>query len=175
MEPVIETETEPIVEEPVEPVIPSLASVSNVAPPQSKATDPGEFPCGDCDFIAKNKLSERVIFLRGLSLEEMAIIYQSAEIMIYPSIFEGFGIPILEALFSKTPVITSEGGCFCEAGGPYSKYINPLSVSDIKEAIIEIQNSSELQSNMAEKGFEYAQNFTDNNIATNLMEVYTNL
>ena len=46
----------------------------------------------------------------------MAIIYQSADIMLYPSLFEGFGLPILEALFSKTPVITSKGGCFSESG-----------------------------------------------------------
>ena len=126
-------------------------------------------------FISKNNLSDRVIFLSDLSLKEMAVIYQSASIMIYPSIFEGFGIPILEALFCKTPIITSKGGCFSEAGGLNSKYINPLSVSDMKEAIIEIQNSSKLQQNMTEKGFEYAQKFTDDKIAKNLMEVYTDL
>ena len=126
-------------------------------------------------FIAKNKLSDRVLFLSGLSLEEMAVIYQSAQIMIYPSIFEGFGIPILEALFSKTPVITSQGGCFWESGGPNSKYINPLSVSDMKKAIIEIQNSPELQNTMVTKGFEHAQNFTDDKIAKNLMTIYNNL
>ncbi|MEE2700472.1 MAG: glycosyltransferase family 1 protein [Bacteroidota bacterium] len=126
-------------------------------------------------FITKHKLSDRVIFLSDLSLEEIAVIYQVANIMIYPSIFEGFGIPILEALFSKTPIITSEQGCFSEVGGLNSKYINPLSVSAMKEAIMEIQDSSELQHNMTEKGFEYAQKFTDDKIAKNLMEVYTNL
>ena len=95
--------------------------------------------------------------------------------MIYPSIFEGFGIPILESLFSKTPVITSKGGCFSEAGGKHSKYINPLSVEEMKEAILEIQNSTELQNSMSENGFEFAQKFTDDKIADNLMEVYRNL
>ena len=123
-------------------------------------------------FIAQNKLSNRVLFLSGLALEEMALIYQSAKIMIYPSIFEGFGIPIVEALFSKTPVITSQGSCFHETAGPNSKYINPLSSSNIKEAIIEIQNSTTLQNNMINKGFEYAQKFTDDKIAKNLMEIY---
>ena len=126
-------------------------------------------------FIAKHNFSDRIIFLSELHLEEMASIYQNAQTLIYPSIFEGFGIPILEALFSKTPVITSEGGCFSEAGGPHSKYINPLSVQEMKEAIIEIQNSIELQNTMTNNGFEYAQNFTDNKIAANLIEIYTNL
>ena len=126
-------------------------------------------------YIAKNNLSDRVMLLSRISLEEMTAIYQSALIMIYPSIFEGFGIPILEALFCKTPVITSKDGCFSEAGGPHSRYINPLSSKEMKEAILEIQNSKELQSKMTEKGFEHAQNFTDDKIATNLMEVYKGL
>ena len=126
-------------------------------------------------FISEHNLSDRVAFLSGLEIEEMAAIYQSAQMLIYPSIFEGFGIPILEALFSKTPVITSKGGCFSEAGGPNTKYINPLSVEQIKTAILEIQNSEALQNTMTEKGFEYAQNFRDDKIASNLMEVYTSL
>ena len=126
-------------------------------------------------FISKNNLSERVMFLSDLSLEEMAALYQSAQIMIYPSIFEGFGIPILESLFSNTPVITSKGGCFSEAGGSNSKYINPLSVYEMKKAILDIQNSTELQNTMKEKGFEYAQRFTDNKIAKSLMTVYNTL
>ena len=105
----------------------------------------------------------------------MAAIYQSAQMLIYPSIFEGFGIPILEALFSKTPVVTSKGGCFSEAGGPTTKYISPLSVEEMKVAILEIQNSSDLQKKMQTKGFEYAQNFTDDKIANNLMRIYTSL
>jgi len=126
-------------------------------------------------YIAKNNLSDRVMLLSRISLEEMTSIYQSALIMIYPSIFEGFGIPILEALFCKTPVITSKDGCFSEAGGPNTKYINPLSIQEMKEAIGEILNSSDLQKEMRTKGFEYAQNFTDDKIANNLMSVYKSL
>jgi glycosyltransferase involved in cell wall biosynthesis len=105
----------------------------------------------------------------------MAAVYQNAQMLIYPSIFEGFGIPILEALFSKIPVISSKDGCFVEAGGSYTKYIDPLSVREMKEAILEIQNSTDLQNTMISKGFEYAQNFTDRNIAANLFQVYKTL
>ena len=114
-------------------------------------------------------------FLSGISLENMAAIYQSAQIMIYPSIFEGCGIPILESLFSKTPVITSKGGCFSEVGGLYSKYINPQSIKEMKKAILEIQASTKLQKFMAEKGFDYAQNYTNDRISANLMSVYNTL
>ena len=126
-------------------------------------------------FITKNNLSNRVIFLSELSLQEMAAIYQSAQIMIYPSIFEGFGIPILESLFSKTPVITSKGGCFSESGGKGSKYINPLSVNEMKNAIQEIQNSTKIQNTMIKKGIEHSQKFTDEKISINLMSVYNRL
>ena len=126
-------------------------------------------------YIREHNLQDRVSFLSELELEEMAAIYQKSEIMIYPSVFEGFGIPILEALFSKTPVITSQGGCFSETGGEYSKYINPLSVEDMKSTILEILNTPELQEQMATKGFEYAQNFRDDKVAENLMNIYKNL
>ncbi len=126
-------------------------------------------------YINKNNLSNRVVFLKNIPLNDMAAIYQKAEILIYPSIFEGFGIPILEALFSKTPVVTSKGGCFSEAGGSKSIYINPLSIKEIKNAILKIQRNPELQKKMKEEGLKYAQKFSDKNIAKNITSVYKKL
>ena len=126
-------------------------------------------------FIDDNNLNNRVIFLKNLSLEEMACIYQKAEIFIYPSIFEGFGIPILEALFSKTPVITSKGSCFSEAGGENSKYIDPLSELELTQAILDIKSNKKLQNLMIEKGYQYALNFKDEKISKNLISIYNSL
>jgi glycosyltransferase involved in cell wall biosynthesis len=126
-------------------------------------------------FIETHKISDRVFFLTGIDSEEMAAVYQNAQMLIYPSLFEGFGIPILEALFSKIPVISSKEGCFVEAGGSETKYIDPLSVHEMKEAIVDIQQSPDLQKTMISKGFEYAQNFTDQKIAANLFQVYNTL
>ena len=123
-------------------------------------------------FIAENKIEQKVIFLEGLSSEELAILYQLADLFIYPSLFEGFGIPIIEALFSNTPVITSIGSCFPEAGGPSTCYINPTSVDDIAEAIRKILDDKALQQKMGEDGHVYAQKFTDETIAKNLIKVY---
>ena len=127
------------------------------------------------NFIHDNNLSERTKIFSGLSLNDMASIYQNAEMLIYPSIFEGFGIPILEALYSKIPVITSKDGCFIEAGGPDSIYINPLSKEDIIEAINKIDNNPEIREKMITNGIKYAENFSDQNIANNLMKVYNSL
>lgn len=124
------------------------------------------------NFINNNNLSNRTLILSGLKIDEMATIYKHAEMLIYPSIFEGFGIPILEALNSKIPVITSRGGCFSEAGGPDSIYINPLSKKEILEAIKKIEKNPNLKEKMIESGLKYAENFSDENIANNLMKVY---
>jgi glycosyltransferase involved in cell wall biosynthesis len=123
-------------------------------------------------FIAQNNLDKKVIFLAGLSPEELAMLYQLADLFIYPSLFEGFGIPIIEALFSNTPVITSVGSCFPEAGGPSSCYINPTSVDEVAEAIRKILGDKALQQKMVEDGNAYAQTFTDEIIAKNLLKVY---
>jgi len=127
------------------------------------------------NFIHDNNLSDRTQIFSGLSLNDMASIYQNAEMLIYPSIFEGFGIPILEALYSKIPVITSKDGCFIEAGGPDSIYINPLSKEDIIEAINKIDNNPKIREKMITNGIKYAENFSDQNIANNLMKVYNSL
>jgi glycosyltransferase involved in cell wall biosynthesis len=126
-------------------------------------------------YIKKHNLQGRVSFLSGLELEEMAAVYQKSEIMIYPSVFEGFGIPILESLFCKTPVITSKGGCFSETGGKHSIYINPLSVSEMTSAITKIESDTNLRNTMVEEGYNYAQNFTDKKVAQNLINIYEDL
>tara|TARA_B100000900_G_scaffold416182_1_gene449787 strand:+ start:1421 stop:2536 length:1116 start_codon:yes stop_codon:yes gene_type:complete len=126
-------------------------------------------------YIKKNNLSKKVKILTDLNLHEISCIYQNANIMIYPSIFEGFGIPILEALNSKIPVITSRGGCFLEAGGENSLYVDPMSSDEISNSIIKIDNDSKLRNKMIQLGFEHAQKFDDKIIAQNLIKAYQSL
>ena len=122
------------------------------------------------EFISKNNMEDRVYFLKNVSMSELASIYQLADIFVYPSIFEGFGIPIIEALFSKTPVISSTGSCFAEAGGEYSWYVEPGNSSELKLAILELWNSKETRDEMAKRGFEYVQQFRDENVANNFFD-----
>lgn len=124
-------------------------------------------------YIAERNLASKVIFLKGISNEELAILYQLADMFIYPSLFEGFGIPIVEALYSKTPVITTLGGCFPEAGGPYSLYLkNPQDPLEIAEKIESILTNAQLGEQIAQDGFEFVQKFNDESIADELMSVY---
>ncbi len=100
-------------------------------------------------------------------------IYQSAAAMIYPSIFEGFGIPILESLASKLPVITSNLSCMPEVGGEAAIYVNPFNHEEISHAMSTvISNDNEL---LIRKGIEQADKFTNESCAQSVMDVYLNL
>ena len=127
------------------------------------------------NYIHKHHLENRVIFLNNLTTQEIASIYQKSNIMIYPSIFEGFGIPILESLFSKTPVITSKEGCFKEVGGKYSIYIDPSSTEELIHAIEKINKEEDYRENMIKNGWKHAQNFTNEKVSCNLMKTYESL
>ncbi len=120
--------------------------------------------------IRENKVE--IYFLEGLSMPELAGVYRLADIFIYPSLFEGFGIPIIEALFSETVVITSNLSCLPEAGGKDSVYINPLDVCDIRAKIKFLWDNESERKYRAEKGLEFVQKFSDEEIAKNLIEVY---
>jgi glycosyltransferase involved in cell wall biosynthesis len=75
-------------------------------------------------------------------------------------------------LYSKTPVITSKGGCFAEAGGENSIYIDPLNPEELKIEIKELLVNSEKREAMKKKGFEFVQKFNDEKIARNWIETY---
>lgn len=123
--------------------------------------------------INKNKVD--VKFLEGVSMQELASVYRLADIFIYPSLFEGFGIPIIEALYSKTPVITSNLSCLPEAGGADSLYVNPQNSEDIKAKIFHLWNNESERTRRAEKSFEFVQKFNETEIANELMNVYKEL
>jgi glycosyltransferase involved in cell wall biosynthesis len=124
------------------------------------------------NYIIENNIQNKVIFLENVELKELAAIYRMATLFIYPSVFEGFGIPIIEALYSKTPVITSKGGCFPEAGGENSIYIDAYNSEEIKIQILDLLANSEKREIIKQKGFEFVQKFNDDEIAKNWIETY---
>ncbi len=126
-------------------------------------------------FIRKNKMQDQVQFLEGLTMTELAELYKMADIFVYPSLFEGFGIPVIEALFSGTAVITSNTSSLPEAGGPDSMYVDPQNVSDLKSKIAFLWNSEAERERRADKGREYAQRFTDSRVAEDLINAYESL
>jgi len=126
-------------------------------------------------YIVEHNLQNKVIFLENVELKELASIYKMATVFIYPSVFEGFGIPIIEALYSKTPVISSKGSCFSEAGGENSIYIDALNTDEIKVELEELLANPEKREIMKQKGFEFVQKFNDDFIAKNWIETYNEI
>ncbi|WP_066833762.1 glycosyltransferase family 4 protein [Rufibacter ruber] len=123
-------------------------------------------------FITRHRLEEKVHFLPYIPFQELPVIYQLATLFVYPSIFEGFGIPIVEALNCGVPVITSTGSCFAEAGGPAARYVSPTDTDAMSQAIQEILGSPELQKEMVKKGLEHALSFRPEVTIPQLHQVY---
>ena len=95
--------------------------------------------------------------------------------MIYPSVFEGFGIPVLEALWSRIPVITSNVSCLPEAGGDGAFYVDPTKPAEIAEQMKLILNEPLFVQQHVEKGWHHAQKFTNYITAAEVMNVYEQL
>ncbi len=123
-------------------------------------------------FAQKQNLQNRIIYLENVSTFELPVFYRLAEVLVYPSLFEGFGIPILEALTCKTPVIAATTSSLGEAGGSNSMYINPSDFRQLAELVRGIQNSEKTRTNMIEKGYEHAKKFFPEAIAKTMMDIY---
>ncbi len=126
-------------------------------------------------YIRTFELEDQVIFLKNVPVTELAIIYQLATVFCYPSICEGFGIPIIEALYSKTPVITSVGSCFPEAGGPSSVYIDPDDENMLRSQLQRLFRDPGLRDRMVEQGHAFVQKFREDAVAEKIYEIYTSV
>lgn len=134
------------------------------------------------DYVMQNGLEEKIIFLSDdpsakssqsfQSAIDFPSIYQMATAMIYPSFFEGFGIPVLEALWSRLPVITSNVSCLPEAGGPGSYYVNPANAEEIAAGMMKIYSDKQYAVSMVEKGLEYAKKFSPAKYVADIMKIY---
>ena len=126
-------------------------------------------------FIEQNNLQHRVMFLSNIPFAELPGIYQLASVFAYPSRFEGFGIPILEALKSGIPTIAATGSCLEEAGGNGAVYFHPDDDLALKNAIEQILNNPSFTKELIEKGYKHAALFTNKSFADQTMKVYQSL
>lgn len=127
------------------------------------------------DFIGRNRLEQWVKFIHNASYSDFPAIYQGAEVFIYPSIIEGFGIPLIEAMESNIPVITSTGSALIEAGGKGSVFVEPEDDEKLAEAIQSIVGNEKVRQSMILKSREHLEKFQPHVIADDLMNLYTSL
>ncbi|WP_437922306.1 glycosyltransferase family 4 protein [Sphingobacterium sp. LRF_L2] len=123
-------------------------------------------------YIQSKNLQHKVLFRKVQGMEDLACIYKLSKAFVYPSTYEGFGIPIIEALYAGTPVITTDSGVFPEAAGPFSYFVNPKRIEEIKHGINSVLTSSTMQEEMIEKGLEFVQQFNDDILAKQWIDCY---
>lgn len=123
-------------------------------------------------YASEHGVGERLHFRNNIRFEDLPAIYRMATVSVYASIFEGFGIPILEALNCGTPVITSAGGVFPETGGDAALYVDPQSVGEMRNALARVIGSESLRREMIERGHRYALNFREEALFPSLWASY---
>lgn len=126
-------------------------------------------------FLHESGTQTQVIFLHNTSTEDLQSIYQMAEVMVYPSFFEGFGLPVLEAQASGCPVVTSNVSSLPEAGGDGALYINPEDISEIGQAIRKVLFNNQIRDELIQKGNANAELFREELVAEKLMKLYQEL
>lgn len=123
-------------------------------------------------FLKKNQLEDRMRLLSNIPFKELPAFYQMASTFVYPSFFEGFGIPLLEALNSGIPAIGATGSCLEEAGGPHSIYVHPEDEKGLAKAIERTLTDQLLREKMIREGKKYAQLFEEEKLTQDLLNVY---
>ncbi|MDD2634139.1 MAG: glycosyltransferase family 1 protein [Bacteroidales bacterium] len=126
-------------------------------------------------YINEHNMNNRIHFLSNVSNEELPAIYQNCRLFIYPSLYEGFGIPILEAFRSGVPVITSNIGSPAEIAGNAAIQVDPLNSKHIGIAIKSIVDSSDLAQNLIKEGTQRFKLFDSEQVSTNIIKFYQSL
>ena len=127
------------------------------------------------NYIKQNKLEKNVVFLEYVHSLDLPVIFQLASLFVFPSLFEGFGLPVAEALSAKVPVITSRNSSLLEVGGNAALYIQPEDTSALVAKMKDILNNTILQKDLISKGIKQAEKFHETKIVSKLMHEYKNL
>jgi glycosyltransferase involved in cell wall biosynthesis len=123
-------------------------------------------------FIAENELGRRVIRLGFAPPERLPVLYQCASALLFPSLEEGFGLPVLEAMAHGLPVVTSRTSSLPEVGGDAALYVDPLDPADIAAKAVQAVEDEPVREAMIEKGRARAREFTWRRTAEQVVRVY---
>lgn len=125
--------------------------------------------------VAEFKLEHKVRFLGRVSERELITLYSLADIFAFPSFFEGFGIPPLEAMACGTPVITSNTSSLPEVAGDAALLVDPHDISAIAQAITEMIENEPLREDLRHKGYAQVQRYTWSQAARKMLAIYQQL
>ncbi|MBE9061254.1 glycosyltransferase family 1 protein [cf. Phormidesmis sp. LEGE 11477] len=123
-------------------------------------------------FIGDRNLQNEVSYLGKLNETELIELYNAADCLTAPSLYEGFGLTILEAMACGTPVITANINAMPEVAGEAALLVNPTSIEEIAQAIQKLYNQPELANILVDKGLARVKNFTWEKTAEQVAQVY---
>jgi glycosyltransferase involved in cell wall biosynthesis len=122
--------------------------------------------------VEERHLHEHVVFTGYVPQEHLVLLYNAAALFVYPSLYEGFGLPPLEAMACGTPVITSNRSSLPEVVGEAALLVEPHRTEDLAQAILDVLSSDTLQSELRAKGLERASSFSWETTAKRTLAVY---
>ena len=126
-----------------------------------------------CDAsVRETGMENRIVFTGYVSEKELDSLFRMAGLLIYPSLYEGFGIPILEAMKMGLPVITSNITAMPEVAGGAAYLVDPNSIEDMTSAMSEVLQNKILREEMIEKGLELVHPYTWKNVSERYLELY---
>lgn len=106
---------------------------------------------------------------------ERPLLYGAADLLCYPSLYEGFGLPVLEAMACGTAVLTSNTGALPEVGGRAAEYVDPFKVEDIRKKLAELMKNPEKRATLGKQGIQQAAKFTWQNCIDQTVDLYKSL
>ncbi|SRR6266487_113281 len=125
--------------------------------------------------IAKLKLENKVRFLGRVTELELITLYSMADVFVFPSFYEGFGVPPIEAMACGAPVITSNSSSLPEVVGDAALLIDPHNTGELARAILQVLENEQLRDELCQKGYARAQHFTWPKSASKMLSVYQRL
>ena len=126
-------------------------------------------------FVKKNNLQDKIIFCGYVNDEILPVLYSGCDAFVYPSLYEGFGLPPLEAMSCKAPVITSNLTSIPEVTGDNAILINPYNINELEKALVTLLNDKALKKSLSEKGYLRSLEFTWTRTAQNTLDAYKSL
>lgn len=127
------------------------------------------------EFIAKNNLRQKIIFLENVTNQKLAWLYSKAICLVYPSRFEGFGLPILEAMVCECPVITGNNSSLVEVGGQAAMYINVDKTDEYVDSLNKLLLSNKLRNDLVLSAMAHSRQFSIESWATKTIDNYKNI
>lgn len=122
--------------------------------------------------IKQNKYKKDIIIPGFVEENDLPILYQNADCFVFPSHYEGFGLPPLEAMACGAPVAASNVSCIPEVLGDAAEYFDPYSPENMAEAILKIIKNNKLKSDLRAQGFKQAQKYSWAQMAKQTLELY---